>query len=252
MVLLLLFCGTAHGGAVVYLGRQEARYLLKVPQQVVIPHYSNLGFAQRVEPAEEGMAIVVETDLAPLRSREKARPVPQLPPELADLANSLRGQLTLASQVAQVISWLNQQLAYELGDSAEDPQRVLEGRRGNCIGFCNLFQWIMAQLGVPTRYATGIAFRNEDQSTLVLRGNILHRWVEVHYRDVGWVFSDPTGRVNHVEATYVLLGLEEVAPPNLLVRQLPGATIELLRFRNGLWPALKRQGLDPRIRLRGD
>jgi transglutaminase-like putative cysteine protease len=252
MILLLLLCGKAHGGAVVYLGKQEARYLLKGPPQAAIPSYSNLGYAQRVEPATEGISIVVATDLAPLRSGEAARPLNQLPPQLAGLAHSLGGQRTLAGQVAQVISWLNEELAYDLGDSAEDPLLVLERRRGNCIGFCNLFQMIMAQLDVPTRYATGIAFRGEDQSTLTLKGNILHRWVEVYYRDVGWVFSDPTGRVNHVEASYVLLGLEELNPPTELMRQLPGASIELLHFRNGLWPALVRQGLNPRIRLRGD
>jgi hypothetical protein len=39
-----------------------------------------------------------------------------------------------------------------------------------------------------------------------------HRWIEVHYDDVGWVFSDPIQSLHYVPATYVRLASESLLP----------------------------------------
>ena len=85
-----------------------------------------------------------------------------------------------------------------------------------------------------------------------LEGGILHRWVEVYYPDRGWVFCDPSGKVNFVEATYLLLGLEGEIHTEHLYQNALGAEVELMGFEDGLWPAMQRKDIDGRLRLRAN
>jgi hypothetical protein len=105
-------------------------------------------------------------------------------------------------------------------------------------------------MGVLARYVTGIAFRRDDKVVRTLEGSVLHRWIEIHYDDVGWVFSDPAGKANFVEATYLILGVAGKHPLEETLERAVGAEVELLRLRDGLRPAGYRTGLDSRLILR--
>jgi transglutaminase-like putative cysteine protease len=65
-------------------------------------------------------------------------------------------------------------------------------------GYCQQFSGAMALLlrmgGVPARVATGFTSGSLDSKTreFVVRDLDAHSWVEVWYRDIGWVTFDPT------------------------------------------------------------
>jgi transglutaminase-like putative cysteine protease len=47
-------------------------------------------------------------------------------------------------------------------------------------------------------------------------GGAYHRWIEVHYPDRGFVFSDPSASVNGVDARYLPFGRRALARPRSL------------------------------------
>ncbi|PIE03422.1 MAG: hypothetical protein CSA81_02310 [Acidobacteria bacterium] len=249
-LLLLSFIPAEKEGAALLVGSQQAEYSLNLPSST-LPSYSNNGFKQIVD--EKGF-IQVKVSNQPMRSRAKARPVPRLEPELADLEMKLRSsnRRLMADQVGTVLNWLRTRIhysrkslnshsprelpngkAFHLPPEESLIQHVLAGKRADCVGLSELAVHIFHELGINARFVTGVAFRKDDPARLMLKGDVLHRWIEVEYPDIGWVFSDPSGKVNYVEATYVVLGVWGEHPVQPVVNRLFGKEIELHQFLNG-------------------
>ena len=252
-MIFLLLLGFISDGAPILLGRQEASFAFKGSEQLVLPNYQNNGFVQKANKDESGWVIEVKVNNAPLKSNLPAVKC-QLPNELEDLQEVLNAprNKVLADQIVALISWMRTDMIYRENAASQKLQDVITRLSGDCVGYSNFFQYICAELGLKTRFATGLAFRKHESTTLKLEGNVLHRWVEVYYEDVGWVFCDPSGKVHHVEATYFLLGIEGVDPLETILKVAEGSTAELLNFQNGFWMALKRKDLHPGLRIRAN
>ena len=224
-------------GAKVILGRQVAEFALSPENQAFrLPSYRNNGFRQDAEEVAGGQIIHIESRNQLLLSKVASKRVILPEAGMAGLLKALNAveHPYLADQVATLIDWLRREFKYETEFFPDQsPARLLADKSGNCVGFCNLALLVLRRMGVRARYVTGIAFKKEDRVQLLLEGRVLHRWIEIFYEDVGWVFCDPSGKVNFVEATYLILGIEGLHPLAGQMDRAVGTRVELLRFENG-------------------
>ena len=272
MIVLLLFHLAAgfEKGAAVLVGTQKATYKCRSLISP-LPNYQNNGFRQLYEPQTGNIDVFVSNQ--PLKSRAKAASIVGLPPNCASLEALLKNKNVtyLSQQVAIVINWLRSNIKYtrksldrgELSErgffGAENPSNPLtdslfldmvRDQSADCVGLSEMAIYLFSKLGIKSRFVTGVAFRKEDPALLHLRGAVLHRWVEVFYPDAGWVFSDPSGKINYIEATYVVIGIWGEHEIESMVDQLFGKEIELMAFYNGFKLLGSRPELDSRVGLR--
>ncbi len=115
-----------------------------------------------------------------------------------ELAQQLRDDAETQEDLVQsVLSYLRRDFAY-----TETPPTTaynLEGflfdaKRGYCQQFSGAMALLLRMAGVPTRVVTGFTSGSLDTKTreYVVRDLDAHSWVEVWYRDIGWVTFDPT------------------------------------------------------------
>ena len=223
---LLALPGTATAQAVAYGGSDRVR--LELPAGGLVEGYSNAGYRLQVS----GGIATVEVELSPLRSRQPftmpsgetagAAPIPVLARAVA------AGAATRYDAVTRVLQWVARNIAYDLDRSEpQDAAAVLQRRSGYCTGIARLSVALLQALDIPAREVPGFLVAPAgggagSGSSRTPAG--FHRWIEVHYDDVGWVFSDPLLALHYVPATYVRLASEsllpeaEAAPGRLLAR----------------------------------
>jgi transglutaminase-like putative cysteine protease len=107
---------------------------------------------------------------------------------------------TQEDYVQAVLAYLRRGFNY-----SETPPRSAENLEGFLFdaktGYCQQYSGAMALLlrmaGIPARVATGFSSGSLDSKTreYVVRDLDAHSWVEVWYRDLGWVTFDPTPAV---------------------------------------------------------
>ncbi|QQR89887.1 MAG: transglutaminase domain-containing protein [Myxococcales bacterium] len=103
----------------------------------------------------------------------------------------------MAKSVA-VVSWLGSHGTYSLRHgyaNAEDPTAAfLFGEKiGYCIHFAHAAVYLLRQLGIPSRVATGYAINEaarQGGSALLLSSADSHAWPEVYFQDLGWIVMD--------------------------------------------------------------
>jgi len=210
---LLGIPSAAAAQAVAYVGSDRVR--LELPAGGLVEGYGNAGYRLRVD----GGTATVEVDLAPLRSRQPfALPAAAAAADaIPTLARAVAvGAATRYDAVTRVLQWVGRNVAYDL--DREEPQgaaAVLARRSGYCTGIARLSVALLQSLGIPAREVPG--FLVAPAGAQLPAG--FHRWVEVYYDDVGWVFSDPLLALHYVPATYVRLASESLLPA---AEQLPG------------------------------
>lgn len=87
-------------------------------------------------------------------------------------------------------------------DNGEDALRgfLYETREGHCALFATAMTLSLRELGIPARYVTGYVVSGEGTPVeggyqYTVRENNLHAWVEVYFRNIGWLPFDPTAAV---------------------------------------------------------
>jgi len=252
--LFLFMLHDLSGGAAVWIGAQHADYeVLRASDGFQVPQYENNGFHQTVIKTSHGYEVRVEVENQPLRSKLRGRRPAPLPQELNGLqqALDLADSQLLTEQVAIVFHWMRNHIEYRDDlQSDQSVSSVIARRSGNCVGFSNLAIYLLDKLGLQARYVTGLAYKLDDPVRLTLKGNVLHRWIEVRYDDVGWVFSDPSGKINYVEATYLVLGIDTEHDLEPTLQDAFGSAVELMGFRNGFRRVSHRIDLDARLGIR--
>ena len=186
-------------------GVDSARIL--APAGTSIEPYANLGYELKVEDGE----VVVRSDAQPLRSVASYRA-----PDFTDaerreptvrLASTLtRGAHTQFDAASRILGWVSREIRYTYDRSvSQEAAAVLARRSGYCTGVARLTVALLRAAGLEAREVAGwIASSNSAEPA------IYHRWVEIHYADRGWVFSDPLATHNWVPASYVRLASERV------------------------------------------
>lgn len=84
-----------------------------------------------------------------------------------------------------VLDTISQLLYYKLDGKWEPADKVIQQGHGSCSEYSFLFTALLRKAGIPTRFVGG---------TLKRKSRIdytFHRWVEVYFKDKGWIPIDP-------------------------------------------------------------
>lgn len=187
--------------AVTLAGRDRAVVLL--PPGAPVESYRNAGYRLQLR---DGLA-EIEVELDALDSRE-----PFLAPKAAgdepigSLALALvAGSQTRFDAVGRILAWVARNVLYDSDrQRSQAPLEVLQARSGYCTGVARLSVALLAAVGIPAREVAGYVFAQPNGV------GEYHRWIEVHYADRGWTFSDPHRTHQYVPATYLRLAGETV------------------------------------------
>lgn len=206
---LLAFSGAATAQAVAYGGSDRVR--LELPAGGLVEGYSNAGYRLQVN----GGIATVDVDLSPLRSRQSfTMPAGDVGgAAIPTLARAVvAGAATRYDAVTRVLQWVGRNVTYDLDRSEpQDAAAVLQRRSGYCTGIARLSVALLQALDVPAREVPGFLVAPAGTGSARTPAGF-HRWIEVHYDDVGWVFSDPLLALHYVPATYVRLASESLLP----------------------------------------
>lgn len=203
----LLFEVSAAAEGVVLEGRDVAE--IRLPASALVEDYENVGYSVRVE---RGVATVT-VDLTPLRSRApfrlRERESGYGEESIRRLAASLVADAATEVEAAsRLLGWISRHVRYELDRARpQAPAAVLERRSGYCTGISRLAVAMLSSVGLQAREVAGYVASSR-------RGGSprYHRWIEVHFSDRGWVFSDPLRSHHYVPASYVRLASERLLP----------------------------------------
>jgi hypothetical protein len=178
------------------------RAVLAPPAAARVADYRNDGYRLRLLADRA----VVEVAAAPLGSA-----VPFTPPMAA--AGDAVGQLARAvaagastryEATSRVLGWVSRNVRYDLDRrAAQDPAAVLARRSSYCTGVARLTVALLAALDIPAREVPGWVGEPGRAG--------YHRWIEVHYPDRGWVFSDPLRSHHYVPASYLRLASDRLS-----------------------------------------
>lgn len=196
-------------------GSDSARML--APAGARVEAYENSGYRLVLEEGEA--RVDVETGPVGSRSPFKA-PAPNSESDaIFRLARTLTVDAdTEFNAASRILSWVARNISYHLdrGESQE-AAHVLQRRTGYCTGISRLTVGLLQAVGLRAREVAGVVLANDKDGP-----SGYHRWVEIHFADVGWVFSDPLYSHHFVPASYLRLADESLQP----AKGLEGVLIE--------------------------
>lgn len=207
-------------------GEQAARYRGEGEAARLFDQYDNDGYSLAVTPTgSDGVDLVVTVSDSPLES-DAPYPTglardPSLtasPARDAFVERLVRGATTQAAAVERLLAGLASHVRYDPDRiRRQDPAAVFRERRANCVGLSELAVDLLRRAAIRSRTVQGV-LRGEPGSPSYdpAVGGAYHRWIEIHYPDRGFVFSDPSASVNGVDARYLPFGKRAyVKPKNL-------------------------------------
>jgi transglutaminase-like putative cysteine protease len=129
--------------------------------------------------------------------------LPPITGRTAALADSIvRDAATDYDQAARLEQFLHRNYRYDLRVGPLAPGRdavdvfLFEGQAGYCAQFATAMAVMARHVGLPARVALGYVPGMYDPMTGAyrVRAGDSHAWVEIHFRNSGWVAFDPTPR----------------------------------------------------------
>ena len=92
-----------------------------------------------------------------------------------------------------------QQLAYTLRPTQTDTNDTTDSflfdtKNGYCVHFASAFANSARMLNIPSRVVTGFKAKRKNmvKNYLIVKASDAHAWVELYFKDEGWVRFDPT------------------------------------------------------------
>ncbi|HWJ31940.1 MAG TPA: transglutaminaseTgpA domain-containing protein, partial [Gaiellaceae bacterium] len=120
---------------------------------------------------------------------------------------------------------------------------VVETQSGYCQHFAGAMALMLRLLGIPARVAAGFVPGHYQDGTWTVTDHDAHTWVEVWFRDYGWLAFDPTPGRARLSGAYssTSLGFDPTAAAKLLAGVVKGGEV----FGSGRPDVI---GHDPNIR----
>lgn len=163
---------------------------------------TTVGARYRVTSLEIDYEGATPTDAAPPSQLDRYLELPELPPEVTDLADDVvadAGATTPMEQAIALQSWFRDpaEFAYTLeveeGHAGQDLVAFVEGRRGYCEQFAATMAIMARHLGIPARVDVGYTpGRNVSGLDWVVSSDDAHAWPELYIDGLGWVRFEPT------------------------------------------------------------
>jgi hypothetical protein len=210
-------------GAALALADELAVYRASGAGSGLFDQYDNDGYSLGVAREADGsLELSVRVSGAPLASRAPfptgaRREAPlTLAPERDAYALSLAGDAkTEAQAVERILSGVASSVRYDADRSRkQDPGSVFASKRAHCVGFAELAVDLLRRAGIPSRTVQGILRTkpgSEGYDSHI--GGVYHRWIEIYYADLGFVFSDPSSSINGVDSRYIPFGSRALERP---------------------------------------
>ena len=150
----------------------------------------------------------VPSDVSPYLSPTKQ--VQSDDPRIRKLAKELTQDVTTQFDAVQrILTWIVDNLRYVTPPAKYDALYGLEARKGNCQNFSHLSAALMRAVSIPVRIVNGVTLNkpfNVSRKGGVLTfkmGQGRHSWIEVWFRDLGWVPFDPQQTELFVSNRYI-------------------------------------------------
>ena len=150
----------------------------------------------------------VPSDVSPYLSPTKQ--VQSNDPRIRKLAKELTQDVTTQFDAVQrILTWIVDNLRYVTPPAKYDALYGLEARKGNCQNFSHLSAALMRAVSIPVRIVNGVTLNkpfNVSRKGGVLTfkmGQGRHSWIEVWFRDLGWVPFDPQQTELFVSNRYI-------------------------------------------------
>jgi transglutaminase-like putative cysteine protease len=185
--------------------------------------YDNDGYSLGVARGADGtLELSVRVSGAPLRSRApfptgatRDASLTAAPDRDAYAAGLVAGAKTEADAVERILVGIASIVRYDADRSRrQDPASVFAARRAHCVGFAELAVDLLRRVGVPARTVQGILRGKTGSDGYDSHiGGAYHRWIEIYYADLGFVFSDPSASINGVDSRYIAFGRRELQRP---------------------------------------
>jgi transglutaminase-like putative cysteine protease len=138
----------------------------------------------------------VPPDVSPYLSPTKQ--VQSDDPRILKLAKELTQDVTTQFDAVQrILTWIVDNLRYVTPPAKYDALYGLEARKGNCQNFSHLSAALMRAVSIPVRIVNGVTLNkpfnvSREGGVLTFKmGQGRHSWIEVWFRDLGWVPFDP-------------------------------------------------------------
>lgn len=178
------------------------------PPAASVTAYENDGYRLWIEDD----VVHVRVDNAHLGSAAPFVPPEEPQGEIGVLAASISAHSeTVYDATSKVLGWVARNVRYDLDRNAsQEAADVLQRRSGYCTGIARLTVELLGSIGIDAREVAGyvLAAPRSESAEPGPRG--YHRWVEVHYPDRGWAFSDPSASHHFVPATYLRLSSDDL------------------------------------------
>ncbi|MCX6710016.1 MAG: transglutaminase-like domain-containing protein [Candidatus Woesearchaeota archaeon] len=123
--------------------------------------------------------------------------------KIRDYASEIaEGSGNLFEATSRLAFWVYKNVKYDLsyGNEVKDAKWVFENKKGTCDEMASLFIAMCRSIGIPARYASGIAYSNIPE----IPGFGNHGWAEVYFPNYGWIPFDPTyGQFGYTDASHI-------------------------------------------------
>lgn len=204
-------------------GEQIARYRGEGEAARLFDQFDNDGYSLAVSAGPAGsVELSVRVSDSPLASRApfptglpRDRALPHAPDRDAFAESSARGAATQAAAVERILDALAARVRYDPDHvRRQDPSAVFAEKRANCVGLSELAVDLLRRAGIRARTVQGVLKTEPGTPGYDSRiGGAYHRWIEIHYPDRGFAFSDPSASVNGVDARYLPFSRRAYAKP---------------------------------------
>ncbi len=207
-------------------GEQAARYRGEGEAIRLFDQYDNDGYSLAVLPARSGaVELIVTVSDRPLESRAlyptglaRDPALTAAPARDAFVDRLIRGATTQGAAVERLLAGLASHVRYDPDRvRSQDPAAVFREKRANCVGLSELAVDLLRRAAIRARTVQGVLKAEPGTPSYdPAVGGAYHRWIEIHYPDRGFVFSDPSASINGVDARYLPFGKRAyVRPRNL-------------------------------------
>ena len=185
--------------------------------------YDNDGYSLAVaRSAGGGLELSVRVSGAPLASRApyptgtpREASLPASPERDAYVRSLVEGTTTEAAAVERILEAVASTVRYDADRTRkQDPASVYASKRAFCVGYAELSVDLLRRAGIPARTVQGVLRTASDADGYDSHiGGVYHRWIEIYYADLGFVFSDPSASINGVDSRYIPFGRRELERP---------------------------------------
>lgn len=178
-----------------------------------MPSIRNDGYEQKAELSGVEWKVDIKVSAPPLRVRESWTLKKKMARSLSaadggtgrQLAGRLSGASSRSEALMEVSSFIRERWRYvEKDESGLGIKELLSSKEASCLGMVILAKHFLEILGISSREITGIRFPAVDEVCL-LKGGVLHAWLEVEVEKGIWVFCDPGSYFGFVPQYFIVL-----------------------------------------------